>query len=101
MLETVGVITLTLIGVVCYNQYQKKLGQVKELQDRCANLYNNLLTSEQLKTASQVELEFLKQSVLQMMNKPMMAMMNDQQMNAISQAIISYIGTIKDPKTAN
>jgi hypothetical protein len=101
MLEIAGIILLTLAGVVCYNQYQRKVGQVKELQDRCANLYNNLLTSEQIKTAAQVELEFLKQSIMQMMNKPVVAALNDQQMNAISQAIISYIGTIKDPKTAN
>lgn len=92
---------MTLAAVLCYNQYQQKVGQVKELQDRCANLYNNLLSSEQIKTASQVELEFLKSSIMQMLNKPVVAALNDQQMNAISQAIISYIGTIKDPKLAN
>ena len=101
MLESAGIILLTLAGIVCYNQYQRKIGQVKELQDRCANLYNNLLTSEQVRSAAQTELEFLKQSIMQMLNKPVVAALNDQQMNAISQAIISYIGTIKDPKLAN
>lgn len=101
MLNTLGVIFVTLLFVAGYSHYMLKLGQLKQERERNGNLYNNLLAAEQLKIAAQTELNFLKQSIQQLMERPVMSMMNEQQMQSITGAIVSYIGTIKDPKTAN
>jgi hypothetical protein len=101
MLETILGISVALVGVGVFTQYQRQHGQLKAEQEKSADLYNKVILAEQAKTKSETELAFLQNSVVQLMQRPVVATLNDVQVNNLVGALLQYAEAVKDPGKMN
>lgn len=77
-------------AVVAVGYHEKVKGELAAERSRYADLFTKLLVSEELRIKAQQELDFLKQTVLQIMQRPVQAVLEDQQVAMITQALNEY-----------
>lgn len=90
MLEVLGVVLITLAAVGAYSYHQRIRGRLKAEQDRYADLFTKYMLSEELRVKSQVELDFLKTTVVQMLQRPVQALIDDNQVRIMTEALTDY-----------
>lgn len=84
-----------------YRRNDTLSGQLVEAQATAADMYQEALVANQLRTKAETELTFLQQTVMGIMNKPIMATMSEMQMQNITGAIIQYVESIRKPELMN
>jgi hypothetical protein len=99
--QTVGIIGLTLLAGFLFIKFQYIKGALTEAINNSALLYTKAMEAERERGKVEREMEFLKSSIIQMLNRPVVAALSDQQVNAIAQPLIQYISAVGDPKKLN
>lgn len=89
-------------------RYKTQSGQLQEARFSCADLYDKTIKAEQDKAKAEQELEFLRNTVVQMiqnqaamMNRPVVATLSEQQSQNLTAAILTYAEAVKSPEKVN
>lgn len=97
----IATISVTLFFSWGLSKYKSLGGRLAESQKTVAELYDKAIRAEQARGAAEKELEFLKTTILQLVNRPTIATMTDGQVTQMVSALLTYVGTINSPEKLN
>lgn len=98
ILQIVGIIALTLLFGCAILYLSQLKGQLIQSESMVAGLYDESIKARQEEGAAKKELEFLKSSIVQLMGRPVIAALNEQQMQTLISAVLTYCDSATTPK---